>query len=71
MHDGRFATIGQVFDHYTTGIKNSATLDQLMKQDNGNPGIPLSAVERQAILVFLQTLTDNMFITNPKFSNPF
>ncbi len=71
MHDGRFATIDQVFDHYATGIKNSATLDPLVKQDNGNPGIPLSAVERQAILVFLQTLTDNVFITNPKFSNPF
>jgi len=31
----------------------------------------LTAQEKQAILAFLQMLTDEEFIKNPKFANPF
>jgi len=27
MHDGRFATLDEVVEHYSTGIKQSDTLD--------------------------------------------
>ena len=31
MHDGRFQTIEQVLEHYSTGIKNHPNLDNRLK----------------------------------------
>ena len=31
MHDGRFATLEEVIDHYNFGGHNSSTIDPLMK----------------------------------------
>ena len=60
MHDGRFATLEQVVDHYCDGVKRSATLDpNLAKHPDG--GVPLSAPDRQAMVAFLRTLTDSRF----------
>ncbi len=70
MHDGRFKTIDEVLDHYQSGIKISPTTDQLLYQNQGQVGIPLTQKERQAIIAFLGTLTDHEFITNKKISNP-
>ncbi|MCX2574365.1 cytochrome-c peroxidase [Pedobacter sandarakinus] len=70
MHDGRFNTIDDVLDHYNSGIQASATLDQSLKQNAGNPGIPISSTEKLAIKSFLSALTDHTFINNKKFSNP-
>jgi cytochrome c peroxidase len=70
MHDGRFATINAVLDHYSSGVLSSPSLDPLMKQNGGMPGIPLSNSEKQSIIAFLKALTDESFISNPRFSNP-
>ncbi|KEQ28265.1 cytochrome C peroxidase [Pedobacter antarcticus 4BY] len=70
MHDGRFKTIEEVLDHYQSGIKISPTIDQLLYQNQGQAGIPLSKTEREAIIAFLDTLTDYEFINNKKISNP-
>ena len=60
MHDGRFRTLAEVIDHYTTGMKRSATLDpNLAKHPDG--GVPLSAADRRALIAFLETLTDAQF----------
>jgi cytochrome c peroxidase len=57
MHDGRFATLEEVVDHYATGVVRSATLDpNLAKHPDG--GVPLSATDKQALVAFLKTLTD-------------
>ncbi|MDB6110998.1 MAG: hypothetical protein JWR69_2748, partial [Pedosphaera sp.] len=57
MHDGRFKTLEEVVEHYTTGVKRSATLDpNLAKHPDG--GVPLSAVDKSALVAFLKTLTD-------------
>ena len=32
MHDGRFATLEEVIEHYSTGLKASSTIDPLMKK---------------------------------------
>lgn len=69
MHDGRFATIEQVLDHYSNGVKNSATLDPVL-HEQGLIGIALSATDKQKIIAFLQTLTDNAFVTNKALSKP-
>ncbi len=67
MHDGRHATLTEVIDFYSEGLQHSATVDPLMKQLN-NGGIQLSIDEKNALLAFLKTLTDEDFINNPDFS---
>lgn len=66
MHNGRFKTLESVLEHYATGVKDSPTLDPLLKQ-NGQLGIPLTASEKQALIAFLQTLTDEQFIRDERF----
>jgi cytochrome c peroxidase len=57
MHDGRFRTLEEVVEHYSTGIPRSATLDpNLAKHPDG--GVPLSAADKRALVVFLKTLTE-------------
>ena len=78
MHDGRFATLEQVLDHYNEGIKMSSTLSPLIAEaDNSTKGVVTQASlnltehEKTAIIAFLHTLTDRQFIAEEKFSNPF
>ncbi len=60
MHDGRLRTLEDVVEHYSTGIPRSPTLDpNLAKHPDG--GVPLSADDKHALVVFLQTLTDAQF----------
>ncbi|RZL48014.1 MAG: cytochrome-c peroxidase [Pedobacter sp.] len=70
MHDGRLKTIEEVLAHYNSNLKNSDTIDRLLFQKNNQLGIPISTNEKEAIMAFLNTLTDNDFISNKKFSNP-
>ena len=56
MHDGRFATLHEVLDHYSEGIKYSSTLDSNLSQP-----IRLSQHEKRAIVEFLHSLTDYSF----------
>lgn len=63
MHDGRFATLEEVLEHYSSGVKTSATLAPEL-QESGQPGIPLSKPEQAQIIEFLHTLTDYTFISN-------
>lgn len=65
MHDGRFATIEAVLDHYRSGVRDSATLDPVLRHD-GELGIPLSAADGEVLIAFLHTLTDHDFITDPR-----
>ncbi|QYJ68468.1 cytochrome-c peroxidase [Flavobacterium litorale] len=66
MHDGRFGSLESVLNFYATGVSDSETLDPLLH--NGDTlGIPLTQEEKEAIIAFLKTLTDEEFITNPLF----
>lgn len=58
MHDGRMTTMKAVLDHYESGIKVSPYLDTLLITEDGRPGIPMTASEKEAILAFLHTLED-------------
>ncbi|MCB0707325.1 MAG: cytochrome-c peroxidase [Saprospiraceae bacterium] len=70
MHDGRFATLEEVLDHYIAGVKDSPTVDPLM-QYNLNPGLDLDAQDKQDLINFLQTLTDLSLLDNAAYTNPF
>jgi cytochrome c peroxidase len=72
MHDGRFTTLEQVVEHYSTGVRNHPNLSAQLKLPNGNPRLlNLSAPDKAALVAFLKTLTDQVVIADPKFSNPF
>jgi len=64
MHDGRFQTLTQVLNHYTSGIKQSSTLDPLLSGGN----MVLTAQEKSDILSFMLTLTDQSFLKDKRFS---
>lgn len=70
MHDGRFNTLQQVLDHYDNNVKDSETLDPLLKQ-NGVLGIPISEEEKSKLIAFLKTLSDEQFRRDKRFANPF
>ncbi|MBI3136446.1 MAG: cytochrome-c peroxidase [Bacteroidetes bacterium] len=69
MHDGRFATLEEVVDFYSTGLQHSPTIDPLMKKvDVG--GVQLNPAEKAQLIAFLKTLTDYTFISDPALSEP-
>lgn len=68
MHDGRFWTLPEVLAHYDHGVRESATLDALLRQPDGRLGIPLSPAEQADLLAFLATLTDDSFLTNKQLA---
>lgn len=70
MHDGRFNTLQQVLDHYSNTVKDSETLDPLLKQGE-SLGIVLSAEEKVKLIAFLKTLSDETFTHDKRFANPF
>lgn len=73
MHDGRFQTIEQVLEHYSTGIKNHPNLDNRLKDPVTGEARPFNLTQQQknAIVAFLNTLTDTKFTTDVKYSDPF
>ena len=72
MHDGRFATLREVIDFYNDGVQNHPNLDNRLQMNNGEVRrMNLSEREKDALVAFLNTLTDESFINDEKFSNPF
>jgi cytochrome c peroxidase len=60
MHDGRFQSLEEVVNHYSSGVKRSATLDPNLAK-HPDTGIQLSAEDQSALVAFLRTLTDEKF----------
>ncbi|MDX2362094.1 MAG: cytochrome c peroxidase [Crocinitomicaceae bacterium] len=69
MHDGRFATLDDVIDHYSHGIQMSTTIDPLI-EFAGQGGVQLDATQKNLLKAFLLTLSDESFINNPDFKEP-
>jgi cytochrome c peroxidase len=63
MHDGRFNTLLKVLDHYTSGVQQHENLDPKLAG-----GIQLTSAQKQQLITFLNTLTDDEFIKNTAFS---
>ncbi len=70
MHDGRFETLEEVLEHYSTGIQASPNIDPIIASKFPN-GLNLTEQEKEMILAFLYSLTDTSFVNNPAYSNPF
>lgn len=68
MHDGRFATLEAVIDHYNEGAKAHPNRGV---QIPGNGYGFLTPADKTAIVAFLKTLTDPELATDVRYSNPF
>ena len=70
MHDGRFKTLDEVIEFYSSGLQISPTIDSKMEFAHQG-GSKFTTLEKTKIISFLRTLSDSSFITNKQFSNPF
>jgi cytochrome c peroxidase len=66
-HDGRFATLDRLIDHYS----DNAIIDPSVGYMFPVGPLNFTASEKAALIAFLKTLTDRTFLTDPKYSSPF
>ena len=73
MHDGRFATLEEVIEHYNSGIQPHPNLSSQLRNPADSTPVRLNLTPNQkaALLAFLKTLTDRSITSDVKFSNPF
>lgn len=72
MHDGRFGTLREVIEHYNSGVQASPDTDGiLLKFDGSAITLDLSDADKDALEAYLLSLTDEAFLTDSKFSDPF
>jgi cytochrome c peroxidase len=76
MHDGSAPTLSEVFDHYSAGgrsITVGPDAGDGSKNPNKDPligGFAVTDNERQDLAAFLNSLTDDTLIHDPRFSDP-
>jgi cytochrome c peroxidase len=76
MHDGSAATLEDVIAHYAAGGRTIASGPFLgVGHDNPNKsptvrGFTLSPEQREDLIAFLRSLTDEPLMHDPRFSNP-
>ena len=68
MHDGRFATLEEVIEHYNNINDSSPNLDPEMEHFIG--GLALSPTDIADLVAFLKTFSDSDYLTNPNFTDP-
>jgi cytochrome c peroxidase len=69
MHDGRFATLEDVVEFYSTGVKPHPNLDGRLRGPRERR--QMDRPEKAALVAFLKTLSDHAFLTDLRFSDPF
>ncbi|MGC4039378.1 MAG: cytochrome c peroxidase [Flavobacterium sp.] len=65
MHDGRIKNLSMVLFHYTDDVYQSPTLSKQLRKK-----MVLNEQDKNNLLAFLGTLTDESFIKNPRFLYP-
>lgn len=77
MHDGSVATLSEVIDHYARGGRNIAE-GPYADDGSRNPyksefvmGFDLTEEEKSDVLAFLDALTDESVLQDPRYANPF
>lgn len=72
MHDGRFSTLREVIEHYNNGVQNNPNLSAPLRLPNGGVRrLNLSTNEIDALVAFLETLSDTEMLNDEKFADPF
>lgn len=70
MHDGRFQTLEEVVDHYNEGIHPSTTVDEAILATS-ETGLFLTDEDKVDLVNFLKALTDQTFLNDERYSDPF
>lgn len=76
MHDGSIATLAEVIDHYAAGGRLTADGDNAgdgRTNPNKSPlvrEVELSPQDRADLVAFLESLTDEKFLKDPRFGPP-
>jgi cytochrome c peroxidase len=76
MHDGSIATLEEVLDHYAAGGRlltdglNAGDGRRSPTKSSFVRGFSFEAGEKDALLAFLRSLTDDTFLSDPRFSDP-
>ncbi len=65
MHDGRFMSLDDVLNHYNSGIQPARNKDPLVAN------LEISQESRDALLAFMEALTDTSYLKIPQVSSPF
>jgi len=68
MHDGRFSTLEEVIEHYSSGVQSSPNLQGPL---SGSRQFNMTENQKASLVAFLKTLTDEDMLKDPKFSDPF
>jgi len=68
-HDGRFASLGEVIDHYAAGGERISS-DAAAPKDERLRGFALHPAEKTDLEAFLESLTDREFLADPRFGPP-
>ncbi len=66
MHDGSIATLQEVIAHYAKGGRAANPLRSQFIE-----GFSINEAETRDLVAFLESLTDNSFLSNPAFADPF
>lgn len=70
MHDGRFDTLEEVIRHYSAGGEAARQGNYDPNRDPLVPGFTISDSEVSDLIAFLESLTDESFISNLAFADP-
>ena len=77
MHDGSIATLAEVIEHYAAGgrlIEGGPFAGDGRANPNKSSfvkGFSLTTQEKSDVIAFLRALTDEEFLNDPRFSDPF
>lgn len=76
MHDGSIATLDEALDHYAAGGRtiasgpNAGVGSESPFKSELITGFTLSPGEKADVIAFLKSLTDEAFLTDPRFADP-
>ncbi len=72
MHDGRLPSLEAVVEHYNTMIQPHENLSSELRDSVGDPvRLGFTPDQTEALVAFLLTLTDDDFLTDERFAEPF
>ena len=72
MHDGRFATLEAVIEHYSTGLQDHHNLHPNLRDERGLARrFNFTAEDKAALIAFLNTVTAQKLLQDRRFSDPF
>ncbi|MEM6531358.1 MAG: cytochrome c peroxidase [Myxococcota bacterium] len=72
MHDGSLETLRDVVEHYNSGIEDHPNLDRVLRGRGNQPQrLDLSDDDIDAVVAFMETLTDESVVNDERFTNPF